>query len=250
MTPLRLRLAGLTASLALLAPATALVTAAPAAAAVADDSAAILLTSVSPAAVTPDDDLVVTGRVTNSGTAALPPLRLTLRLGERLLVERSDVRTWISRGEVDGDLRRLPGAAPVAALPPGASAAFRITVPAGELGLPRARPSFGPRGIAVEATAGEDDDRAGLTRSTIVWYPGKEFQPTKLTLLAPVTAPLDADPAAPEADLAAAMAPGGSLRRILEATGDPLVGWALDPALLSAAQSLTGEEEADEDDKD
>jgi hypothetical protein len=227
----------------LLAPAAGATAAAPSAApatpvAAITSGAEIFLTSVTPAAVTPQTELVVTGRVRNAGTSALPPMRVGLRLRGARLEDREAVRTWTTRGTVAEGDRRLPGAANVGGLQPGASAPFRITVPAGDLDLPAAGSAFGPRGIAIEATTGAGRTRVGLARTTIVWYGIKEFHPTRLTLVAPVTAPAGADPTTPSPQLAAAFAPGGSLTRTLEATRDPLIAWALDPALLDAARSV------------
>jgi hypothetical protein len=197
----------------------------------------ILLTGVTPSAVEPRDPLVVTGRITNRGTAALPATRVTLRLNPANLKTRAAVRAWTSRGSLT-DTRRLRGGASVPALAPGASATFSVTVPPGALDLPGG-PNWGPRGLAIEALAGQT--RVGLTRTTFVWFPRKEFDATQLTLLAPVTAPRGTDVSAPSEELTASFAPGGTLSRILEATRDPLIGWALDPAVLQAAGAVAGE---------
>jgi len=200
--------------------------------------AQVLLTAVSPAAVQPRDTIVVAGRVTNRGTAALPAGRASIRLNPSNLKTREAVRGWTARGSL-ADTRPVTGAVAVPALPPGASAAFSIRIRAADLDLPAGGEDWGPRGIAVEVTAGAT--RAGFTRTTIVWFPRKEFNPTQLTLVAPVTAPRGTDVSAPSSGLAGSFAADGSLSRTLEAAADPVVGWALDPALLQAARTVAGE---------
>jgi hypothetical protein len=174
----------------------------------------------------------------STGTAPLPGLRAALRFESDILEDRDAVRAWLGRGSFGDDARELPGAVGLGTLAPGATAAFRIVVPAGDLDLPRAAAAFGPRRLAVQVTSGPGRDPAGLTRTTIVWLGNKEFKPTRLTLLAPVTAPAGTDPSAPSAELAGAMGADGILDRTLTAAADPLIGWAIDPALLAAARAL------------
>jgi hypothetical protein len=200
--------------------------------------AQVLLTTVSPAAVKPRDTIVLSGRVTNRGTAPLAAGRVSVRLNPTNLKTRDAVRGWTARGSL-ADTRQVAGATPVPALQPGASAAFTLRVRAADLDLPARGEDWGPRGIAVEATAGAT--RVGFTRTTIVWFPRKEFNPTQLTLVAPVTAPRGTDVSAPSAELAGAFAPGGSVARTLDAAADPVVAWAVDPALLQAARAVAGQ---------
>jgi len=203
--------------------------------------AQVSLTAVSPAAVQPRATIVVSGRVTNRGTAPLPAGRVSIRLNPANLKTREAVRTWTAKGSLT-DTRQVAGATAVPALPPGASAAFTLRVRAADLDLPARGEDWGPRGIAVEATAGAA--RAGFTRTTIVWFPRKEFNPTQLTLVAPVTAPRDTDVSAPSEALAESFAPGGSQARALDAASDPAIAWAVDPALLQAARAVAGQDTA------
>jgi hypothetical protein len=201
--------------------------------------AQVLLTGISPAAVKPRDTIVLSGRVTNRGTVPLAAGRVSVRLNPTNLKTREAVRTWTARGAL-ADTRPVAGAVPFPALQPGASAAFTLRVRAADLDLPARGEDWGPRGIAVEATTAAG--RAGFTRTTIVWFPRKEFNPTQLTLMAPVTTPRGADVAAPSAELAGAFAPGGTVARLLDAAADPVIAWAVDPALLQVARTVAGQD--------
>jgi hypothetical protein len=194
----------------------------------------IVLTSIAPAAVTPRDTLAVSARVTNAGKTPLGGVRATLRLNPDVLSSREAVQEWADKGQL-GRSRALPGAAEVGTLAPGAGTDVRIVVPANELGLPRERAAFGPRGLGLEVASG--GQRLEVARTTIVWYPGKEFTPTRLSLVAPLTAPQGTDVAAPSAGLTETLGDGGTLDRVLAATTDPAIAWAIDPAILAAVRA-------------
>jgi hypothetical protein len=148
------------------------------------------------------------------------------------LTTRADVAGWFTAGSA-GDAGTPVGTPQaVGALAPGGTTDFRLQVSTAALGLSGS--SFGPRGIAVEATGG--GQRVGLSRSAVVWQPDTAFDPTPVTLLLPLTEGTpSADAAVPSPDLLAGLAPGGRLSRVLDAGSDRAVSWAIDPALLAAA---------------
>ena len=219
-------------------------TASPAAAAVATDepTATVDLTGLGPAVIDAKATLTATGSITNTGTVPLELVGARLRLRGRPL-GRAEVAAWDdgtdqSTGTVVGPtLDVQPRSIAV-----GASAPFTLAVPAGDLGL--AGQPFGAYGLAVEVRAqGELGRRqVGLLRTTVQWQPGpKEYAAQQLAWLVPITGVPAGDAGADPtpAQLAAAVAPGSRLRRLLDAASAPGVGWAVDPALLQALGSGT-----------
>jgi Family of unknown function (DUF6049) len=206
------------------------------------------LTKVSPAAVNPEDPLVVTGTIRNPGTKTIKNVSVDLRLHGQPLDTRQEVDDWLSDGEVAYFDRTLAVTAKVANVPAGRSVRFTLTVPAGLMHLPIASSAFGPRGIALEArvadpsgslSVNQSADPLDLLRSTIVWAPTDLVDQTKLSLLVPITTTEPTIAAGqPGSDFAASVLPGGRLQRVLKAGQDPAIGWAVDPAILASVQRL------------
>lgn len=193
---------------------------------------------ISPQVLQPGQDLSVTLTVTNNGSAAIAQPRVFLDLDRRSFVSRSSLDRWRLAGPYDsvgtaiGQVD-LPGPLEV-----GASASVVVTAPAAAIGLPSAATSWGARGLAVEVVDAADPTRLrlGLLRTFTVWFPPQEVTPTTLSVLVPITGPA---PTADEAtERAALTAPGGRLDQVLQATSShPGVTWAVDPALLTSAES-------------
>lgn len=202
----------------------------------------IELTAVRPTALTPGSDLVVTGRVRNASAAALRGLRVGLRVQPGRLTTREDVQAWSAADPLDAAGTAVGAVRDLATLRPARAAGFRLSVPATALGLPAAAEQFGPRGIAVEVTDGAGV-RAGLARSSVVWYPGRAFRPTRLSLLVTITPPGPTRAAAePSAALDGALRPGGRLDHVLDAAATPGLDWVVDPAtLLAVHRTAEGE---------
>jgi hypothetical protein len=197
----------------------------------------LTLTKVLPAAVGPDDEVVVTGTVRNLDSTPKKNVRIALWLRPDVLANREAIDTWLATGTLTTADRQLPDAAVVRSLPSGQSAQFRIDVPPGQAGL-FSGSSFGPRAIALQARVG--GRRAATLRSTLVWAPNEITTPTRLSVIVPITSSTPSTHAGePTAQIADDLLPGGRLDRVLSAAHDPAMAWAVDPAVLTAAMRLS-----------
>lgn len=220
-----------------LAPATAAT-----AAADGEPAAKITLTSVSPDLLTAKATLRVTGIITNAGGAPLEQVSVRLRPVEGRLGTRVAVASWL--GGQDGRIGTpvSPTSDLAAPLAPGARAAFTIDVPTTALGLASA--DFGVYPLAVDARAtpqGAGRTQVALARTTVQWQPAtKQYAAQQIAWLMPFTGlPGTTPDVRPRpADVAAAVAPGSRLRRVLEAASTPGVVWAVDPQLLATLQDV------------
>ncbi|WP_029291064.1 DUF6049 family protein [Cellulomonas sp. HZM] len=230
---------GLAAALALTALALGL-TAAPAAAAD-DPKITVLLTSISPAVLLPGEDLTVHATLRNDGPDELDDVRAVLYINHFRISSRDEVGEWAARSP--DDLPRPPSTSQAVEdpLPAGGSTDVTLTVDSVHVGLLDLPDVWGPRGLAVEATAG--GRQAGVTRSYVLWYPSESVPQVAVSALVGMTGPA-ADPRStgPAPGLASLTAPDGTLGRELQAVGaDPGVGLLVDPALVRSAVSAGGQ---------
>ncbi|GLY26891.1 DUF6049 family protein [Kineosporia sp. NBRC 101731] len=218
----------------------------------------LTLSRVSPTSVTAQDDLVVTGVARNFSARALKNVTVSLRFSYAVLDGREAVIDWVENGDVatTSTLLRSQNLGNVRAKQ---SVPFTLTVPAGGLGLTSWGSSFGARPFSLVASSAAGRQLDAI-RSTLVWAPQESDSKVGLTLLAPLTSVVPSTTAGLATEEAAAeLLPDSRLSRILTATDDPAIGWAVDPALLAAAQSLKeggiseaatqDDEEADGDDE-
>jgi hypothetical protein len=206
-------------------------------AAAGDSGLELKLGKVSPAAPGPDDELVITGSVRNVGGTAAKNPQILLWLRPEVLPDRAAINTWLAAGSLNELGHEVPVKAKLSTLASGASAQFRIDVPPGELGL-FSSSDFGPRAIGLQAKVG--GKQVGALRSTIVWTPAEVDTPTRLSLLVPITdATASTHAGEPTAEIAGEFLDGGRLQRVLAAAHDPGMAWAIDPAILTAAQRLS-----------
>ena len=210
-------------------------------------TARIELASIGPSLVDPTQTLTVTGLITNTGVAPLQLATARLRLARAGLGTRAQVAAWYDGSdERNGLVVGRPQDVEPRSIPVAASAPFALSVPASQLGL--AGQPFGAYGLAVEVRAqGERRQRVALTRTTMQWQPGpKRYEAQQISWLVPITGlPTGPDPT--PARVAAAVAPGSRLRRVLTAASVPGVAWALDPALLLALQQVAAVPVPDEE---
>ncbi|WP_344193125.1 DUF6049 family protein [Pedococcus aerophilus] len=196
--------------------------------AAADARAVVQLTGVSPAVVAPGQPLVITGTVRNDGTT--PLARPTVRVVAGSMDNtREAVRTWATettpaQGEVIGSTR-LKGT-----IAPGTAAGFRISMTG--VASRRAEATYGAIPLSVESADSVVRTFAGYQRI-------KQYQPLAISWAVPLT--LDPDPnlfgaGGTEREAAWTSALDGSSRvaRVLDATQDAPVTWALDPSLTPA----------------
>jgi hypothetical protein len=196
------------------------------------------LTGVSPAALDADHPLVVRGTIRNTGPRPVKDARLALRMFGAVLGSRAAVDGWVQQGTATSGGYQLPGDVDLKTLPVGATRPFKLTVPKGRTGLTAAGYAFGPRALALEATRAGSE--LGALRTTVVWSPTPDDAPTtRLSMLAPVTASTTTtDAGAADRSNADLLADGGRLTRVLEAATDPEFDWAVDPAVLQAADRI------------
>jgi hypothetical protein len=197
----------------------------------------LLLNQVTPSALTAQDQLVVNGAVRNSSNKMVKNLTVSLRFGYTALSGKSGVSDWVDDGDVSTTSTVLDTVT-LKNVPAKGLATFRLTRAAGSIGLASYTSSFGPRPIALVATSGLGKQLSVL-RSTVVWAPEGSEQKVGLTLLAPLTSAVPSSTAGlPTEEAAAELLPGSRLSRVLDASTDPAIGWAVDPALLAAAKAL------------
>ena len=188
----------------------------------------IALTAMSPAVVTPGNTLTVTGTLRNDGTTPLdrPLVRVVAGSYPAAPDARQAVRDWAAatgpaQGTVVGQAR-LAGT-----VAPGTAAAFRVKVTG--LASLRTDATYGALPLSVESGASAVRTFAGYQRI-------KQYQPMSVAFAVPLT--LDPDPdlfgapgTARESAWTSALSPSSRLSRVLDATQDAPVTWALDPTL-------------------
>lgn len=209
----------------------------------------IVLTSVSPAVITPEDELVITGRIVNSGAAAVEISAVRAATAYRGLDTRELVQDW-STGEATMFTNRPIGRDEEVAgeLAPGEETTFRIDV---EDGI---APPFDfatlPLLVEVELASPDAGDTtvgavpqvpaeiAGQLRSYLVWDGETEYdhRPLRIGLLASV--PLPMDPALWSADSEVqalawqhAAGPGSEVVQTVSALAGAPITLLLDPQL-------------------
>ena len=215
----------------------------PAAAATTADPVSVRIESVNPGALTPTATLTLTGRITNTGAAALNHVFIRLRYRYETLKTRTELQRWAAGDpaltEAANELKQTRRALP-APLPAGGVVTFTLQVPASALRLPEVAGAFGSRGLMVDAFAdlpSTGTQRVGASYSFVVWDPAQSQDHTTLTVLAPVTSALPASDASdPTPALLATMASSGRLSRLAATIRSTSIGWAIDPALLDAAR--------------
>lgn len=224
-----------------------------AASATGSSTARIALTSLTPDVPTGGDTLTVSGRVTNRGSSTLTHAHLGVRVGNsgRPLANRSAVSAvqnhrgyLLSDGvEIPGDTAKLPS------LHPGAGHSFTLKVPVGDLHLQ----GNGVYQLSVTLLGRNKTvtypQVLGITRTVLPWYPQRNAtQHTQVTMAWPlvdrphIDARTDSDPQQTpifrDDDLAAELAPGGRLQRMVSLGSHLPVTWIIDPDLLATVDAM------------
>ncbi|MFH8366155.1 DUF6049 family protein [Streptomyces sp. NPDC018031] len=206
------------------------------------------LAGVSPAVPAEDDTVTLTGTLTNHSDEAVTKAHLGARVGAGGAVA---TRSEVAAVEARGPLAAPDGAAadeptePVDRLAAGGRREFRLRVPVEVLG-PRT-PGAYPLTVALTGRGGAV---YGLTRTFLPWYPaGTDAEPLRTTVFWPLTdvphmqaltlgSGDAAQPVFRNDALAASFAPGGRLRRLVEAGRGRPVTWLVDPDLIVEAQAM------------
>lgn len=197
----------------------------------------LVLSDVSPTALTAQDDLVVSGVARNTSGSAMKNVSIELRFSYTALTGRDAVANWVEDGD-ESITSAVLATAKAKNIAARSVVMFSMTVPAGQIGLSSWSSSFGPRPFTLLATDSKGNELDSL-RSTVVWAPDDSPTPVGLSLLTALTStePSTTDGLATQ-DAAAQLMPGSRLSRILSATEDTPIGWAVDPALLASAKAL------------
>jgi hypothetical protein len=198
---------------------------------------------VSPTALTPTTTLRVHGTVTNTGTSPLTGMFVRLLYRYEALTTRAQLQRWANGAMVGTETPNEPEDGRqifTAPLPAQGTMPFELTVPASALGLIRTAQAFGTRGLMVDVNAdlpGSGLQRVGASYTFVVWDPVPTRQPTRLTVLAPVTSTLpQGDASEPSTAALTSMTPRGRLGRLVSTIQGSGISWAVDPALSVAAQ--------------
>ncbi|WP_315584548.1 DUF6049 family protein [Actinomyces viscosus] len=189
--------------------------------------------ALAPEVLHSDQDLVLTGTITNATSQVVTGADLVTRVQRSTEVTSQSLGKWLTG--TDGSGLSDPFTVPLGRdLQPGEVAQFSITVPADELPLTGAD-QWGPRGIAVELES--QGSPLAQDRSILVWDSGASVAPLRLTTFIPVTASAQetavlAGPRTPEREEALTRIHSRVLG-LLGMAGDGVVV-AVDPALIEA----------------
>ena len=189
--------------------------------------------TMTPEVLHSDQDLTLTGTITNGTGQAVSGVDLVTRVQRSTDVTSESLTKWLTGTDESG--LSDPVTIPLGRdLQPGETTQFSITVPADELPLTSAD-QWGPRGIAV--TLESQGTSVAQDRSILVWESGASVTPVRLTTFIPVTASVE--------EMAVLAGPHTSQRAktltsvhrrvlgLLGMAGDNVV-MAVDPALVEA----------------
>jgi hypothetical protein len=222
----------------------------------------VFVDGLTPRVVRPHKTVTVTGRLLSAAALQLTNLRVQVRVRSRSVGSRSELAVDAVSTDPIGETVPSSATPVVGTLDPGASASFRIRVPADNLGFRE----FGVYPFAVEALGSDQvgpNDTVGRTVTFLPWVPASGgFVPTRLGWLLPLVDVPDraATPTFPDDHLASALTGEGRLAELLDAgtrvgpgtstatapnrppppnaQGAVPVTWAIDPALLQAVADM------------
>ncbi|MER6672102.1 DUF6049 family protein [Streptomyces sp. NPDC000983] len=226
--------------------------ASPAQAATGDRTVSVAVDSLTPSVPTDGDTVTVSGTVTNTGKQAVTEAQVDLRVGQELTTRSgidSAARATGSQPGTDGLPLGGKYVEKFAKLTPGVSQPFSIEVPVDELDL-------GGNGIYQLAVSLSGETAAqpwtqvlGVQRTFLPYQPDEADTRTKTTVLWPLisTVHMTAQTGSNESqtpvfrdnDLAAELAPGGRLERMVSLGKDLDVTWVVDPDLLASVDAMT-----------
>ena len=141
--------------------------------------------ALAPEVLHSDQDLILTGTITNGTEQLLNGVDLAARLQRSTEVTSHSLRKWLS-GTTDESGLSDPFTVPLGRdIQPGEVTQFSITIPADQLPLTNTD-QWGPRGIAVSLEI--QGAPLAQDRSIVVWDSGASVTPVRLTTFIPVTA--------------------------------------------------------------
>ena len=140
--------------------------------------------ALAPEVLHTDQDLILTGTITNGTSQAITGADLVTRVQRSTESTSRGLGRWLTGTDESG--LSDPVAVPLGHdLQPGGVSQFSITIPAGELPLTSAD-QWGPRGVSVALVA--QDVSLAQDRSILVWDSGASVAPVRMTVFLPVTA--------------------------------------------------------------
>ena len=148
------------------------------------DEVALSIDALTPEVLHSDQDLVLSGTITNGTGQVVTGVDLVTRVQRSTEVTSLGLTKWLNGTDESG--LSDPLTVPLGRdLQPGEVTQFSITVPADELPLTSAD-QWGPRGIAVKLES--QGSSLAQDRSILVWDNGASVAPVRLTAFIPVTA--------------------------------------------------------------
>ena len=140
--------------------------------------------ALTPEVLHSDQDLTLTGTITNGTGQVLTGVDLAARVQRSTEVTSHSLRKWLAGTDESG--LSDPFTVPLGRdLQPGEITQFSVTIPADQLPL-TGDDQWGPRGIAVSLQS--QDSPLAQDRSVLVWDSGASVAPVRLTTFIPVTA--------------------------------------------------------------
>ncbi|MGA5410719.1 DUF6049 family protein [Streptomyces lavendulocolor] len=212
----------------------------------------VSLDTLAPTTPVEGDTLTISGTVTNRGketvSAAQVDLRLGSRMGNRGEIDAVAKRTGFTPGD-DGAALGGPYSVKIPKLAAGISKDFTLAVPVEKLGLDDE--GVYQLGVSLTGrTASARYDRVlGIERTLLPWQPEATEKKTQVTYLWPLissthlSAETGSDdqqtPVFEDDELAAELAPGGRLERLVALGAELPVTWVVDPDLLATVDAMT-----------
>ncbi|GAA2474211.1 DUF6049 family protein [Streptomyces gobitricini] len=212
----------------------------------------VSLNTLSPTTPVEGDTLTISGTVTNEGKETVSAAQVDVRLGPRM-ANRGEIdavakRSGFAPGD-DGAALGGPYSIKIPKLPAGISEDFSIAVPVEKLGLD----DEGVYQLGVSLTGRTANTRydqvLGIERTLLPWQPEATEKKTQVTYLWPLissthlSAETGSDdqqtPVFEDDDLAAELAPGGRLERLVALGAELPVTWVVDPDLLATVDAMT-----------
>ena len=197
--------------------------------------------TVSPSALgvlNPNQDLLLSGTVSNGTSASIAAGTVSVYLDRSVVRTRASLRDWLG-GTPDDDAPHATTEVlqtTIPAIAAGDTRSIYLTVPAAALGLDTTPDAWGVHAVRVRIASGSTEVAAA--NSSIVWNPGGTFQPTKLSLVAPIGTPPSTSGLISADDLATYTSPTGLLTKELDQAIDRRVTLAIDPMVIASIRIL------------
>lgn len=216
-------------------------TTANAATAATGDGVSISLEPASDGVLRPGDDLTLGVTVDNDGDTDLVGGRLRLYLDREPFTTRAKLSSWLSPADMTG--KDYLGTQLVQVDVPDVAAGSSVALDT--ITVPEARVALDGWAFGARALGGRLLDADGVqvaqARSSVVWYPGDSFQPTRLAIAVPITAPETETGVLDATALGAYTSPGGVLRRQLDAVAGSTASLGIDPMIIASIRLLGSE---------